>query len=100
MASCPKGDILKSMMIMLHVAVALTSLIVSLLGIVIASRSLIRSSYVLIAATIATGTILLIIEPAHMLRVCVSGLMYVSLAMGLTYIAHRRVQLLVKQTDK
>jgi hypothetical protein len=88
------------MMIMLHVAIALTSLVVSLMGIAITSRHLVRSSYTLIAATVATGSMLLIIEPTHILRVCVTGLAYVALATSLTYIAHRRVQSLVKQTNK
>jgi hypothetical protein len=87
-------------MIMLHIVIALTSLVVSILGIVVTSQRLVRSSCGLIVATVVTGSILLVAEPAHMLHVCVSGLSYVMIATCLTYVAHRRIRSIVKYTNK
>lgn len=88
------------MMIMLHIAIALTSLIASVTGLALASRRLVIYSYGLIVATVATGCILMMAEPARLLHVCISGLTYVALATSLTHLAQRRVQQLAKQTNK
>jgi hypothetical protein len=88
------------MMIMLHVIIALMSLVVSVLGLATASRRLVAYAYGLIAATVATGCALLLIEPDQMLHVCVSGLLYVALSTSLTLLAQRRAQQLTQQTNK
>jgi hypothetical protein len=79
------------MMIMLHVIIALTSLVVSIVGLATASRRLVAHAYGLIAATVASGCALMVIEPSQLLHVCVSGLLYVALATSLTILAQRRV---------
>lgn len=87
-------------MIMLHVIIALTSLVVSVMGLVAASRRLVAYAYGLIVATVATGCALLMLEPDKMLHVCVSGLVYVALATSVTSAAQRRVRQLAQQTSK
>lgn len=88
------------MMIMLHVIIALTSLVVSVMGLVAASRRLVACAYGLIVATVATGCALLILEPSQMLHVCISGLVYVALATSVISAAQRRVRQLAQQTSK
>lgn len=79
-------------MIMLHVVIALTSLVVSIAGLAMASRRLVAYSYGLIVATVATGCMLMVAEPSLMLRVCVSGFVYTIFATSLTYLAKRHIQ--------
>lgn len=87
-------------MIMLHIAIALTGLVASIAGLAFASRRLVLYSYGLITATVVTGCMLMVAEPARLLHVCISGLTYVALATSLTHLAQRRVQQLAKQTNK
>lgn len=88
------------MMIMLHVVIALASLVVSIAGLAMASQRLVTYSYGLIVATVATGGMLMVAEPALMLRVCVSGFVYTVFATSLTYLAQRHIRQLAKQTNK
>lgn len=79
-------------MITLHIAIALTSLAVSLSGLFVASQKLLYISYGLIAATVASGTALVLVEKVNVVHVCVSGLVYVTIATLLTRAAARRVR--------
>ena len=77
---------------MLHIAIALASLGVSIAGLAIVSRRLLRVSYGLIAATIVSGTALVFVDGVNMLHVCISGLVYVTVATAMTLYAARRVR--------
>lgn len=88
------------MMIMLHVVIAVASLVVSIAGLAMASRRLVTYSYGLIVATLVTGGMLMVAEPALVLRVCVSGLVYTVFATSLTHLAQRHIRHLAKQTNK
>lgn len=81
---------------MLHVAIALLSLGVSLAGVAVPSRRLLQLSYGLIAATVVSGTALALVDSANLLHVCASGLVYVTIATALTHVASRRVRQLAK----
>lgn len=83
-------------MIMLHVAIALMSLGVSLVNVAVPSRRLLQLSYGLIAGTVVSGTALVVIDSARLLHVCASGLVYVAAATAMTYIAARRMRQLAK----
>lgn len=87
-------------MIMLHILIACASIICSILGLATASRRVVFTSHALIAATVASGSVLMLTAPVNMLRVCVSGLTYIALASVLTYLAHRRVRRLATQTNQ
>jgi hypothetical protein len=80
------------MMIMLHVAIALTSLIISLIGVMRPSRRLLNSSYGLIVGTVASGVMLAIVDQKQILHVCMSGFSYLLIASALTYVMYRRVE--------
>lgn len=79
-------------MIMLHIAIALTSLIISIIGVMRPSQQLVRSSYVLIAGTVASGVTLAVIDQKQLLHVCMSGFTYLLIASILTFIMRRRVE--------
>lgn len=81
---------------MLHVAIALLSLAVSVAGVAVPSRRLLQMSYGLIAGTIVSGTALVLVDSANLLHVCASGLVYVAIATVLTHLAAQRVRQLAK----
>lgn len=68
------------MVILVHVAIALASLISLTVALVAPTSGRLRASYALVAATIATGTYLVILQPAALHQVCLTGLAYVAVA--------------------
>ena len=71
-----------SMILLLHIIIALSSLVVTAVAFVTPKRSLLLASYVLVALTIMTGTYVTITSPDHMVQACVSGLLYTTVALG------------------
>jgi hypothetical protein len=80
------------MMIMLHIAIALTSLILSVIGVMRPSRRLVRINYGLIVGTVTSGALLAVIDRKQLLHVCMSGFIYLLVASVLTFIMRRRVE--------
>lgn len=71
-----------SMILLLHIVIALSSLVVAAIAYVSPKRSLLHISYMLVAMTILTGTYIAISSPAHMVQACVSGLIYTAVVIG------------------
>lgn len=88
------------MMIMLHIVIACMSLACSLIGLATASRRIMATSHALVVATVASGSVLMLVEPVSILHLCVSGLMYTALAGTLGLLGHLRMQRLEKQTNR
>jgi hypothetical protein len=65
-------------MLLLHIIIALSGIIFSGLAYVRPSRQRLTTSYGLVVATLATGTYLVVVQPAHLASACVSGLVYLS----------------------
>jgi len=77
-------------MLFIHIIIALTSVIFAGYTSFSPSLSKIRMNYVLIAGTIASGTILILITPFHMISVCVDGLLYVGIVtIAILFAKHR-----------
>jgi hypothetical protein len=64
------------MILPLHIAIALSSVIYTAYVYIAPSRAKLRGSYILTALTIATGTWLVVANPAHMVQACITGLLY------------------------
>lgn len=79
-------------MIMLHIAIALTSLILSVIGVMRPSQRLVRINYGLIVGTVVSGALLAVIDQKQLLHVCMSGFTYLLAASVLTFIMRRRVE--------
>lgn len=83
-------------MVMVHVIIAAASLLTGLVSIWSASRQIIYINYGLAGATVVSGIMLGIIEPAQMTHTCMSGLAYLvalgAIAYGARHAAHRRLQ--------
>lgn len=85
------------MVILLHVLIALASLIYATCLIIAPSQIKFRINTALIAATFASGAALIIFEHAALLRTCASGLSYLAVTITLSAWAKRRY--LAKQED-
>lgn len=68
------------MIIVLHVIIALTSLVWATIGYIRPTNTNLRVSYALIALTFITGFYMVMMEPAQMLRTCLSGVTYLAIA--------------------
>jgi hypothetical protein len=83
--------------LLLHISIALTSIIVSGTAYFKPSRRLLRLTAALIAGTLASGTYLVLANTSHLASACVSGLLYLavvgSLAAAARYkLAHAETQ--------
>ncbi len=67
------------MILLIHIIIALCSLLVSGLNLARPSWRALRFTYGLVAATLASGTYLTILHPAHLANVCLSGLAYLAI---------------------
>ena len=70
------------MLILIHVIIALSSIALSTFSAFVPSKRRINLSYALIAATLITGTYLVVSLNTPMLRACATGLVYLSVALS------------------
>lgn len=66
-------------MLVAHIFIALGSLMFTTWLFFVPSTAKLRASYALVAATLATGTILAAGSKAHILQTCLSGLLYLAI---------------------
>ncbi|HEX7483565.1 MAG TPA: hypothetical protein VF281_00275 [Candidatus Saccharimonadales bacterium] len=85
------------MILLTHILIAISSIIYTSPLLVHPSRTKLRTSYILIAATLASGTYLTILNPVHMLQTCTTGLVYVVIVSAGVFIARR--QLIKREAD-
>lgn len=78
-------------MVILHIIIALASIAIATANVFSPTKSKLIGSYSLIAATLLSGTLLVVIEPSRMLHVCVAGLAYVAASSILTIAANVRL---------
>lgn len=67
------------MLVVIHVSIALTSIFYTGLTFFLPSRFKVHVSQVLIAATLISGTYLVVSTHANMISACVSGLIYLAI---------------------
>lgn len=79
------------MILPLHIAIALTSVIYTAFVYFSPSRAKLRGSYVLVALTVASGTWLIIANPAHMVQSCITGLVYLGVIFFGIALAHQKL---------
>lgn len=73
-----------------HIAIAVSGLVTAGASVYSLSPKLIRASYALTAATITTGTGL-VFTSGDMLKGCLSGLLYLAIALSLTRFAQQKL---------
>jgi hypothetical protein len=64
------------MIVLIHVLIALASMAYSTYVFFSPSQTKLRLSYGLVGATVASGTYLIVTNPAHMVQSCTTGLIY------------------------
>lgn len=79
------------MVLILHIIIALSSIVYTGYVLLKPTKRKINFSYSLVAATITTGTYLVILMPSHMVSACMSGLIYLAfVSVGLIF-ANKRL---------
>lgn len=73
-----------------HIVIAICGLIAAGTSLYSLSPRLIRASYLLTAGTIVTGTGL-VFSSGEVLKGCISGLLYLAVALGLTQLAQQKL---------
>jgi hypothetical protein len=87
------------MLILIHVIIAITSLIIATVGFISPSLKKLVLSYGFIIGTVASGTLLLITFPSHILQSCLSGLSYLTIASMATIATHIRLRRLAAENN-
>ncbi len=67
------------MLLLIHISIALLSIVASGLTYARPSKRFFNASYLLVGGTLTTGTLLVLASPAHLGTACVSGLVYLAL---------------------
>jgi len=80
------------MIILIHVIIAFTSIIIASFAFFKPSIKKLITSYGFIIATIASGTLLLISFPSHILQSCLEGLGYLMIVSAATVATHVRLR--------
>lgn len=75
-----------------HIVIATAGILAALIALIKTSPRAISASYALTAGTIASGTVLVVLGSAHILKTCVTGLVYTAIVLGLTSIAKQRLE--------
>lgn len=65
-------------MLPIHIAIALLSVIYTAYVYFSPTKAKLRGSYALAGLTLATGTWLVVSNPAHLVQACISGLVFLS----------------------
>jgi hypothetical protein len=79
------------MIILIHVIIALTSIIIASVAFFNPTLKKLIVSYGFILGTVATGTYLLISVPSHILQSCMTGLGYLTIVSIATIATHVRL---------
>lgn len=67
------------MILILHIIIALASIVYTGYVYIRPSWAKLRNSYILVAGTLASGTYLVVIKPSHLLSICLTGLVYLGI---------------------
>jgi hypothetical protein len=86
-----------STFVLIHVIIALTSIVISSIVFFKPSIKKLAVSYGLIIATVGTGTGLLIMNPSNILHTCLSGLFYITVVSLITIATHVRAKKLASE---
>jgi hypothetical protein len=79
------------MLLVAHIIIALGSIAASTASLASPSINRLRLSYSLVAATLVSGTYLVISTHAQILSSCITGLAYTGLVLGLISVARYRM---------
>lgn len=78
-------------MLIAHVCIALSSVLFSTVLYFFPSKAKYNISSWLLISTLATGTILVVAHPGHLVSSCISGLAYLAFVTSLMYMSSRKL---------
>lgn len=79
------------MILISHIVIALSSLIYTTYALFSPSAKKLQTSYALVGLTLATGTVMVIQNPSHLMQGCMTGLLYVGIITVAIVSAHRKL---------
>lgn len=79
------------MLVLIHITIAITSLVIATLCLASPSRTKLRVNYGFIVATLVSGTIMVIATHSSLLSSCMSGLSYLAVAAAISAFAEYRL---------
>lgn len=80
-----------SLLLITHILIALTGIVVTTILLFSPSDLKFKATYLFLAGTIGTGTVLIVTSPAHMLQSCVMGIAYSAFVVTGIVIAKKRL---------
>lgn len=86
------------MLLLTHIAIASISLVFSTLGLFAPSQLKLKISYLFIAGTFMTGILLIVENSANLAHVCMSGILYLAVALTEAYVTRRRLHAAAEQS--
>jgi hypothetical protein len=85
------------MIVVIHIVLAISSLIYTSLLFIAPSNRRFKINYALVTATLLSGTLLIFQTGSGLLQACMSGLFYLSMVSVGTLLAHKKYNRLSKQ---
>lgn len=79
-------------MLLIHIIIAVLSLVWSTITLIKPSIAKLRVSYAMTGGVLATGVLLVVFNHAVIVQACTSGLSYLVVSLSLTAIGHHRLQ--------
>ncbi len=79
------------MILVIHILIAISSVAYTTLLLVRPSQTKLRTSYILVGATLVSGTYLTILNPVNMLHTCTTGLIYIVIVSAGITLARRKL---------
>jgi len=79
------------MILLLHIGIALISVGFAGYTFVVPSKTKLKISFGLVGGTLASGTALIITDPAHMLHACMAGLFYTAILLTMTILIQHKL---------
>ncbi len=87
------------MIVLLHVSVAVASVLYTGYLYLRPSKAKLRVSYALVAATFVSGTYLVVAKPAHLVTACMMGLGYLAVTLFGIVAARQKLARVVEYED-
>jgi len=80
-----------SLLLISHIIIALSGIVLTTALLFSPTKKKFQGTYLLLAGTIGTGTVLVILNSSHMLQNCVMGIAYTAFVVGGVVVAKKRV---------
>lgn len=80
-----------SLFLIIHIIIAFTGIGITSFLLISPNKRKLDLSTIFLAATLATGTVLVVNNPAHMLQSCVMGILYTAFVVGGIAVSRKRM---------